>query len=386
MIDHPALSKNVTLPNHFPAFHREILITFIFFILPANGLIMLVSLSSSHIRSLQANKFIFAHSLLDLLVGLVFIPCLLCGIDILVLGGMIMYSLLVSLLILFFSTYDRFVAICKPLRYESIETNERVRNMICFSWLFPIIVVALPQAWLKRNDLTTFISTEHRVYLGVVVFGILGTLMVITIAYIRILIVGLKHLREQLILREFASNWARRLVVELKFSRMFFMLSLTFFIFWIPTGYMTVTDDIFLLGEPPRWLQDMNFYWIFVSSFLNPIIYAVFHKSYRKTIKVIFRYGRHPAAVVHPIFEPAVTSSVQRTSKGTSSHSLASQQRCRRGRLSTEDESMWPCRIVWLKQQKREKWKKKIDKWYVHFNVGFIWLWSLKDGFWKSVR
>lgn len=321
----PTAIGNITIPNHIPAFHNEILLSFIVLIVPANILIIVAFLSNRHVRSSQASKFVFAHSLLDLLVGLVFIPCLLAGIDFLVLGGMIMYSLLVSLFILAYSTFDRFVAICWPLRYENIATDKRVKRMIVSSWVMPAIVVALPQAWLKRNDRTTFISKEHRVYLGVVVFSIITTLLVITIAYVRVFLVGLKHLRVQLDLREFATNWTRRLGVEIKFSRMFVMLSLTFFVFWIPTGYMTLTDDVFLLGAPPKWLQDINFYWIFVSSFLNPVIYAVFHKSYRKTIVVIFRHCRNPGAVVHPILDPPLPQ------KATT---------CRRGRLSTEDDSL----------------------------------------------
>ena len=322
MVDQTAIA-NITIPNQFPTFHSEILISFIVLIVPTNILIIMAFLSNRHIRSSQASNFVFAHSLLDLLVGLVLLPCLLAEIDILVLGGMIMYSLLVSLFILAWSTFDRFVAICLPLRYENIATDKRVHRMIISSWLIPVAVVALPQAWLKGGDRTTFISKEHRVYLGVVVFGIIATLSVITIAYIRVLLVGLKHLRQQLILREFATNWARRLAVEIKFSRMFFMLSLTFFVFWIPTGYMTLTDDVFLLGAPPKWLQDINFYWIFVSSFLNPVIYAVFHKSYRKTIVVIFLHCRSPGAVVHPILDPPPPSAARR-----------------RGRLSTEDDSL----------------------------------------------
>lgn len=319
------MTGNITIPDQFPAFHNEILVVFIVLIVPANILITIAFLSNRHIRSLQASKFVFAHSLLDLLVGLVLLPCLLADIEKLVLGGMIMYSLLVSLLILAWSTFDRFVAICLPLRYENIATDKRVNRMILSSWFIPVFVVALPQVWLKGGDQTTFISKEHRVYLGVVVFGIIATLTAITIAYIRVLLDGLKHLREQLILREFANNWARRLAVEIKFSRMFFMLSLTFFVFWIPTGYMTLTDDVFLLGAPPKWLQDMNFYWIFVSSFLNPVIYVVFHKSYKKTIVVIFRHCRNPGAVVHPILDPP------------SSQKAVNQKR---GRLSTEEDSL----------------------------------------------
>ncbi|XP_066913741.1 5-hydroxytryptamine receptor 4-like [Clytia hemisphaerica] len=312
--------------RHHPTIYPEVLYVFIALIIPPNVLIMTVFFRNHHIRSNQANKFICSHAFLDILVGLIFIPCLL-GLnaeDNLIKGGMIMYSLLVSLLILLFSTFDRYIAICKPLHYENIETDERVRNMILFAWLFPSLVVALPWIWLAKEDDSTFLKTEHRAYLGVVVFGILAILCIIISAYVRILKVGIKHLREQLMLREF-EHWTRRLPMEIKFSRMFFSLSLTFFIFWVPTGYMTLTDDILLIGAPPTWLQQMNFYWVFVASFLNPVIYAIFHKRFRKCIKVMFTQGHNMSSVVHPIMD-GDTSNIRKSFRKT--------------RLSTENESL----------------------------------------------
>jgi len=308
-------------PSLYPNFYREVLYVFIIFIIVTNAVILTAFFSNHRIRSNQANKYICSHAALDLLVGVVFIPCLLAvEIGPLTIGGMIMYSLLVSLLILVASSYDRYVAICRPLRYETIQTDDKVRNVLWFCWLFPIVVVALPQIWLSGDE-SSFLSIEHRVYLGIVVFGIITILLVIVAAYVNIFMVGIKHLREQLVQREF-NHWTRRLKKEVKFARMFFMLSLTFFVFWIPTGYMTLVDNVLGKSKPPIWLQELNFYWIFVSSFLNPMIYAVFHQRFRRTIVMLLKHGKNPSAVVHPILENS------------------SGRKFPRDRLSTENDSL----------------------------------------------
>ena len=305
-------------PSLYPEFYPEVLYVFIGFIVVTNAVIITAFFSNHRIRSNQANKHICSHAALDLLVGVVFIPCLLAEVGPLITGIMIMYSLLVSLLILTASSYDRYVAICRPLRYETIQTDDKVRNVLWFCWLFPIIVIVLPQFWL--TDENSFVSIEHRVYLGVVVFGIMAILLVIVAAYFKIFMAGIKHLREQLVQREF-DHWKNRLKMELKFARMFFMLSLTFFVFWIPTGYMTLVDNVLRISKPPIWLQELNFHWIFVSSFLNPMIYALFHQRFRRTIIMLLKYGKNPSTVVHPILD-------------------SRSQRFPRGRLPTEDESL----------------------------------------------
>ncbi|XP_046903777.1 putative gustatory receptor clone PTE01 [Hypomesus transpacificus] len=53
--------------------------------------------------------------------------------------GFIMYSFVcIDISLLAVMAYDRYVAICRPLKYHSIMTRQRVAQLVSFSWLFPL--------------------------------------------------------------------------------------------------------------------------------------------------------------------------------------------------------------------------------------------------------
>lgn len=289
-----------SIPNLVPKkVYKEVLYAFIPLIVLANSVIVIAYLTNNRLRRIQANKYIFAYAAIDLLVGTVFIPCVISE-NFHVTAGMIMYSLLVSLLTLAGSTFDRYIAICKPLHYEIIQTEKVVNRSIWICWLLPMFLVALPHIWLREIPKDSLLL-PHRIYLGVIVISMMIILLILIFAYMKILVIGVHHLHDQLHFRGHY-NWAGRFRKEIKFARLFCSLSLTFVVFWCPTGYMTLVDNVFLRNDlmPPVWIQNMNFYWIFMSSLLNPICYAIFHKNIRDTIKALFTLGRSPSAAVHP--------------------------------------------------------------------------------------
>ncbi|XP_034417805.1 olfactory receptor 142-like [Cyclopterus lumpus] len=55
----------------------------------------------------------------------------------------VMYSFACSdMSILAVMSYDRYVAICRPLEYHSIMSKQRVLLLVCFSWLTPFCIVS----------------------------------------------------------------------------------------------------------------------------------------------------------------------------------------------------------------------------------------------------
>ncbi|XP_033990450.1 olfactory receptor 142-like [Trematomus bernacchii] len=56
--------------------------------------------------------------------------------------ALVMYSFACSdLSILAVMAYDRYVAICRPLQYNSIMSKQRVFLLVCFSWLTPFCII-----------------------------------------------------------------------------------------------------------------------------------------------------------------------------------------------------------------------------------------------------
>ncbi|XP_064159164.1 olfactory receptor 8I2-like [Anguilla rostrata] len=52
--------------------------------------------------------------------------------------------------------FDRYVAICKPLKYHSIITPRKVANFLCFTWLFSISESAIGMGLIARLPLCGF--------------------------------------------------------------------------------------------------------------------------------------------------------------------------------------------------------------------------------------
>ncbi|XP_036379210.1 olfactory receptor 142-like [Megalops cyprinoides] len=50
-------------------------------------------------------------------------------------------------------SYDRYVAICRPLDYHSVMTNKTVVNLLLFSWLFPTVSSTIALLLTKRLSL-----------------------------------------------------------------------------------------------------------------------------------------------------------------------------------------------------------------------------------------
>ncbi len=56
--------------------------------------------------------------------------------------ALVMYSFACSdLSILSVMAYDRYVAICRPLEYHSIMSNQRLVRLVCISWLAPFVII-----------------------------------------------------------------------------------------------------------------------------------------------------------------------------------------------------------------------------------------------------
>ncbi|XP_034417793.1 olfactory receptor 11H6-like, partial [Cyclopterus lumpus] len=68
--------------------------------------------------------------------------------------ALVMYSFACcDVSILSVMSYDRYVAICRPLEYHSIMSKQRVLLLVCFSWLTPFCITAMNVILTSRLEL-----------------------------------------------------------------------------------------------------------------------------------------------------------------------------------------------------------------------------------------
>ena len=278
---------NATGIGIYEAIHVNgtLLVMFIPPILLMNGLIIVAFLYHEKLREVLTNYFVCSYACCNFMIGSVLIPIILLGKQ-KVVGGTVMYTVMVSVFTLSLCTYDRYWEVMKPSRYSAIMTKINVMIMLSFSWIFPILVAALPSIWLARSfDVH---SKPQRLYLGVIAFSIILMASLSVVAHFVIFHVGKKKLSRILITEHHDEFHVRRkkIVQGVRFTKLYAFLSMSFLVFWLPTGYINLIDDVFMLNKcvPPQWFINLSFYWFLLSNIVNPVIYGLFQRRFRRVI------------------------------------------------------------------------------------------------------
>ena len=274
-----------------PDYNRIMLISLIPFILISNGFILAAFLINKRLQKVLTNYFVFSYACCDFLVGTLLIPIFLFGTPNIA-GAIVMYSIMVSLFTLLFCSCDRYLAVTRPFVYEEIVTKLRVIVILLFTWLFPILIAALPSAWLKNPS--DRYSKAHRMYLGIIAFSVILIAAMSMIAYGVIFRIGRKHftaIRKAEPITE-VHYIRKRVIREVKFAKLYAFLSVSFFGFWLPTGYINIVDDVFMQPNllPPSWFVISSSYWLLLSSVINPFIYGFCQRGFRNTVLRWFKW------------------------------------------------------------------------------------------------
>ena len=155
-----------------------------------NGTVMYFIISKHRLRT-KTNFMVISLAVSDLLVGTCIIPsflaCMYVSCDNLLSKLFYDAFLFVSVCNLCCITFDRFLAVTRPLRYHMSITRKTVISMIVVSWIVPSIVSLVPVTWLYSNTNLDDQMTNNKIFytLQVVVFMFCPCLiMLITYAVI----------------------------------------------------------------------------------------------------------------------------------------------------------------------------------------------------------
>ena len=238
------------------------------------------------------NWLIVSLAVSDILTGGVLLPVLLTKPSSVVPSYLTAVILLSGVANLCSVTYDRYIAILKPLEYL-YRAPKILKKAVILSWLIPIIYSLLPLFW--NTDPTHKI---HKAYLVCSqFFGVLVPYVYITAAYIRIF----RQVRQSVAMkRDFESprvnkNERRRISSDAKVAKVFCAVSTAFILCWLPIIYITTADTV--LNRPdiiPDALPTVSLFCVAASSLANPLIYALLKPDFKMAIWKLLR--RRPAA------------------------------------------------------------------------------------------
>lgn len=256
-------------------------------------LLLAVFVKNSSLRK-AANVVVISLVFSDFLNGIVLLPCvLLVDLDHPVVNTTMMLVLISSFGNVFGCAFDRFVAVRYALSYRRIMQKWFCIKMVVLVWLTAIILAIIPKCIGAKYERS---FSFRRVYLGVILSFLFFLTILIFMAYGYIFRTVLAHIRKiselnNLTKCRYQKSLLYKLRVDLRHTRMFALTAANFLACWFPLIYINFVADVLLQPElaPPTLLK-ICLYTIFLSSLVNPIIYAYCKTDVRNEVFKILKW------------------------------------------------------------------------------------------------
>eukprot|EP00794_Sanderia_malayensis_P012059 gene12059-13302_t len=321
-------------------------VPFIFFgiiILCGNVFVCLLYATNQSLRSIT-NKFVVSLAFCDIIIATTFIPLYIFhtkhGKN--YVAALSSFGSLFNLLAL---TYDRYIAIFHGLRYFNIMSDKKIRLLMTEVWSGTILVTLFPLPWEMLLSQEDFIQW-NRVYVGILTALVILVTIIVFLTYLKIFKVSAQHAKRERGLRDRSeshpsavtntrclmaagSNWRRffyskqrekvdeeiemtsqsqstesstqfkkqsltkrnrrwSILREVKAARIIAVVFVFNFICWLPIIIINICDVISPQGQAPYLPIDfltISLYLFIINSSVNPLIYAVCKKDFRKVIR-----------------------------------------------------------------------------------------------------
>jgi len=268
-----------------------------------NSFVCLVFLASKKLRRNFMNIFLLSLSVSDMLMALLIVPfyTVHCFRDCShfltpycwLLRKARDFALTATMLNTCAITYDRYLAILRPLQYGVKMTRIRVGAILTFVWLIPVVVAATRNFWYhsaqgeERRHLTVKLYDVAVVIAPVILFQ--TVVLAVNIQIIRKI-----HQHKRATRKTDINSCPSELTRDLKeISRLkkgttsCVVVVLTFVISWLPKA---VHNFSYVVDSPDPVLSSPLFFricflFLFIQSCFNPFIYTVYRAQFRKTAR-----------------------------------------------------------------------------------------------------
>ena len=240
------------------------------------------------------NAFVVSLSVADLLVAAALIPiCLYENFSHTttpITGYVIAlkFPLLASIFNIGAVTFERYIALTRPIGYRLIMSASKVSLIICVSWLVPFGISILPVAW-GADPATDY----HKVYMIVSVFGfvLLPCLAMICI-YARLLRVVRHFISRNRKRATWGNRTGERAGNESKAVVVFALIFGMFLLSWMPLIFVSLCN----IFNKPELVTDpiayASVYTMLFNTITDPLIYAFFKKDFSDCLRRRWRKNR----------------------------------------------------------------------------------------------
>ncbi|XP_011681664.1 histamine H2 receptor-like [Strongylocentrotus purpuratus] len=204
-----------------------------------------------------------------------------------------------SMIHLVMVTWDRYIAVHKPLRYETLVTSKQIALGIFFSWSISISLVIGLVA--KKEDPTlignycagtNYTQTDRLTRIGILLVMTAVFLSGITLITLNVIILrtAMRHARRIAQMQQAVGAGHDDTTSRVKASQIVTIITLGFLICYIPTSIFHIILGIDIEGRLfSRPFDDVTIFIFYCSSALNPIIYCYRDRVFRENALRYFK-------------------------------------------------------------------------------------------------
>ena len=216
-------------------------------------------------------------------------------------------------------TYDRYLAVVRPLHYGAKMTKRRVTAILAGVWTLPAVVAGIRNAWnhTKENDELRYANKLYdtviiMVFVIVSIFG----LLVVNLKVMRAI---KKHNERDFTVQSRRTAWRTTMdkTKRRKGTRACVLVVFVFMICWLPRIVYNLSYIIKPPGLASPLFFRLAFFCLFLQSSANPFIYSFYRSEFRRAAFKLVKWRSRSESKVFPFAES------KQLSKSKETHDLA---------------------------------------------------------------
>ena len=271
------------------------------FILLGNGLACFIFLNNAHFRRCFMNTFLVSLGLSDIFMALLIMPghVLFCTSSCSQFLSEHCWLISSTRYLVFPATklnllaisYDRYIAVMQPLKYNAKINFKRVLIILTTVWTIPVILTLSRLAWWIKLPIAEALIMD-RVFNSCLIFLLVVLpVSILTVVNLRIILEIRRHSnRPRPVNDESVTDTQLNCTIENDDKRMRHagrkgtiacaLVVLIFVLCWLPRAYYNVAR-LLGKGEGPL-LNRLSLFFLFVQSAVNPFVYTFYRVDFRR--------------------------------------------------------------------------------------------------------
>ena len=256
-------------------------------IILSNSAVCLLVVKYRHLRT-HTNGFVVSLAASDIIVGISLCLNYLIKIDISrdVTNVMFATGLLTSMYNLCGVTYDRYLAVKKPLIYIQV-ISKHMPRIVVLTWISSCAMAALPLAWQGKQNMNYLMIYQ---FCLIAIWIVLPSSLIFVCYYHIVLQVRKCVKREKEMLHTCSLSMKeerKRVSTEAKVARVFIVIAVTFICCWFPLLFITTAFAVGKASSIPAILGKFYPFTMAVSSLVNPFLYCFMKPDFKLVLKKI---------------------------------------------------------------------------------------------------